>query len=122
LILSCKFLGPVRRAGDVPLGSGRGDLVNRLARPHSAAHVEAPDPDIIMRRVSRPLGKDHDPSDGINAIALRFRELTTHYRAGNRFASRARPISATRLAPMGRALPLCRMASKGRENLTSRRN
>ena len=47
---------------------------NRLvaARPHSAAHVEAPDPDIIMRR-SGDLGKDHDPSDGINAPALRIR-------------------------------------------------
>jgi len=38
--------------------------VNRLVavRPHSAANVEAPDPDIIMRRF-RDLGKDHDPSD-----------------------------------------------------------
>jgi hypothetical protein len=38
--------------------------VNRLvtARPYSAPYVEAPDPDIIVRRF-RDLGKDHDPSD-----------------------------------------------------------
>jgi hypothetical protein len=38
--------------------------VNRLvtACPYSAPHVEAPDPDIIVRRF-RDLGKDHDPSD-----------------------------------------------------------
>jgi hypothetical protein len=45
--------GPVRRTGDVPLVVVTS--VNRLVavRPHSAANVEAPDPDIIMRR-SRP--------------------------------------------------------------------
>jgi hypothetical protein len=37
--------------------------VNRLVScPYSAPHVEAPDPDIIVRRF-RDLGKDHDPSD-----------------------------------------------------------
>ena len=46
--------------------------VNRLvtACPYSAPHVEAPDPDIIMRRF-RDLGKDHDPSEDINASPVK---------------------------------------------------
>ena len=53
--------------------------VNRLvaARPHSVEHVEAPDPDIIMRRPN-DLGKDHGPSDGINAIAFRLSVAQTN--------------------------------------------
>ena len=41
--------------------------VNRLvtARPYSAPYVEAP-----IRTALRDLGKDHDPSDDINAMAL----------------------------------------------------
>jgi len=43
---------------------GRGDLGESAGDglSYSAPHVEAPDPDIIMRRF-RDLGKDHDPSD-----------------------------------------------------------
>jgi hypothetical protein len=46
---------------------------NRLAAvlPHSAGNVEALDPDIIMRRLAT-LGKDHDPSEGIDAVMLRL--------------------------------------------------
>jgi hypothetical protein len=45
--------------------------VNRLVAdlPHSVEHVEAPDPDIIMRRLATS-EKDHDPSDGINTVPL----------------------------------------------------
>jgi hypothetical protein len=51
--------------------------VNRLvtARPYSAPHVEAPDPDIIVRRF-RDLGKDHDPSDGISRSGRSNARLT----------------------------------------------
>ena len=46
---------------------GRGDLDESAGDgcPYSAPHVEAPDPDIIVRRY-RDLGKDHDPSYDIN--------------------------------------------------------
>jgi hypothetical protein len=65
--------------------------VNRLvaARPHSAAHVEAPDPDIIMRRCATS-ERDHDPSDGI--------DRSTIDRSNARqpsCLSRARAVSAT---------------------------
>ncbi|MGY4329361.1 hypothetical protein ACVWWG_003778 [Bradyrhizobium sp. LB7.2] len=45
--------------------------VNRLVAvgPHSAANVEAPDPDTIMRRGDP--GKDHDPSYDINPTPLK---------------------------------------------------
>jgi hypothetical protein len=74
--------------------------LNKLAaaRPHSAGHsaghVEAPDPDIIMRRLPT---SDHDPSAGINGITLK-QPITTNRsqrRAGNRIDSRACPFSGT---------------------------
>jgi hypothetical protein len=51
--------------------------VNRLvtACPYSAPHVEAPDPDIIVRRF-RDLGKDHDPSDASAGQVDRNARLT----------------------------------------------
>lgn len=68
--------------------------VNRLvtACPYSAPHVEAPDPDIIVRRF-RDLGKDHDPSDDINAMALETAgDVGSNYRtAGDRIANRRSP-------------------------------
>lgn len=72
--------------------------LNKLAatRPHSAGYVEAPDLDIIMRRMATP-GKDHGPSAGINEITLKPPIMTnrSQRRAGNRIDSRACPFSAT---------------------------
>ena len=68
--------------------------LNRLeaVRPHSDPHVEASGPDIIMRRFG-DLGKDHAPSDDINAMALETAgDVGSNYRvAGDRIANRRSP-------------------------------
>jgi hypothetical protein len=83
--------------------------VNRLvaARPYSAVHVEAPDPDIIMRRPN-DLGKDHDPSDGSTRWRLRLpvianRFIPSHWQL---HATALAPSPQPRPVPTGRALPL----------------
>lgn len=59
----------VCRTGDVRRDGVEATLFIRLvaARPYSAANVEAPDPDIIMRRRAT---SDHDPSEDINQLCL----------------------------------------------------
>ena len=62
----CIVPGPVPRARDVPAGTvvvATSVKSAGGARPHSVGHVEAPDPNIIMRHFD--LGKDHDPGDDI---------------------------------------------------------
>jgi hypothetical protein len=80
--------------------------VNRLvtACPYSAPHVEAPDPDIIVRRY-RDLGKDHDP-------AMHQQARSIQCPANNRMSAALAPSPQPRPAPTGQALPPCRVESK----------
>lgn len=88
--------------------------VNRLvaAGPHSAAHVEAPDPDIIMR---------HDPSDGSNENAAGFAETDRPTSEARQLATRARPVCATPTSSDGSSATALPDGCKG-EDLTLSRN
>lgn len=78
--------------------------VNRLvaARPHAAAHVEAPDPDIIMRRFATS-ERTLTPGDGINAIALRIYRIANDTPPGWLSICRPRSPRLRNLNPLRRA-------------------
>jgi hypothetical protein len=84
---------------------------NRLVAvlPHSVGHVEAPGPDYHHAALD-DRGKDHDPSDDVNAIALK---PPSEVRLSNAWVaiispSALAPCPQPRPAPTGRALPPCR--------------
>jgi hypothetical protein len=66
--------------------------VNRLvaARPYPAVHVEAPDPDIIMRRLATS-ERTMTPGDGITALRFSSESSPIQYRAGNQVPAALAP-------------------------------
>lgn len=80
--------------------------VNRLvaARPHSVGHVEAPDPDIIMRRSAT--------SERTMTPAMHQQAKSIQCPANNRMSAALAPSPQPRPAPTGQALPPCRVESK----------
>jgi len=70
--------------------------INRLvaARPHAVANDEAPDPDIIMRRL-RPRKGPWPQRRATDRIETKWQRIGLLLRAGYKPTSRARPICAT---------------------------